>query len=89
MSNHPNRSRWTKTLARSPTPEEIRQLRENANLTQDEAAKLVHSTWKSWQKWEYGERPMHPTFWELFCRKVTESRADNLEQIHPERSGLE
>ncbi|RBH90728.1 XRE family transcriptional regulator [Xanthomonas oryzae pv. oryzae] len=41
-----------------------------AGLTQTEAAALVHSNIRSWQKWELGERRMHPAFWELFRLKL-------------------
>ena len=65
MVNHPNRSR----TARNPTPAEIVAARAAANLTQAECAALLHTTLRSWAQWEYGERKMHPAFWELFNLK--------------------
>lgn len=55
----------------SPTKEEIRVAREAAGITQAQAGALVHANLRSWQKWEAGERAMHPAFWELFQIKAT------------------
>ncbi|QEJ71036.1 XRE family transcriptional regulator (plasmid) [Xanthomonas oryzae pv. oryzae] len=49
--------------------------RVNAGLTQGGAAELVYSNLRSWQKWELGERQMHPAFWELFRLKTTTASA--------------
>ncbi len=54
----------------APTQAEIRALRERSGLTQSQAAAIVHCGLRAWQKWEAGERQMHPAFWELFQRKV-------------------
>lgn len=51
------------------TPKEIKEARVKAGLTLQEAADLVHVNVRSWQKWEAGERSMHPAFWELFILK--------------------
>ena len=51
-------------------PAEIRQARENAGLTQTQAAQIVHSTPRAWQHWEAGNRAMHPAFFELFLLKT-------------------
>jgi putative transcriptional regulator len=69
MSNHPNRG---KTAARNPKPDEIRKAREAAGLTQTEAGALIYVSLTGWQKWEQGERAMHPAFWELFRTKVAQ-----------------
>ncbi|EIM95601.1 helix-turn-helix domain-containing protein [Paraburkholderia hospita] len=53
-----------------PTPTIIRAGRERAGLNQIEAATLVCVNMRLWQKWELGEREMHPAFWELFCIKT-------------------
>lgn len=63
VSNHPTRSGGP---ARNPRPAEIRAARERADLTQTEAAALVHTTCRVWQQWEAGDRRMHPAFWHLF-----------------------
>lgn len=70
MSNHPNRSRQTPSPARNPTPEEIRRVRESADLTQVEAARLIYTSARAWQQWEAGERRMHPAWWTLFRLRV-------------------
>jgi putative transcriptional regulator len=68
MVNHPNRGR--KGLASSPDPAEVLAARTAAGLTQTEAADLVHTTLRSWQQWEAGDRRMHPAFFELFTIKA-------------------
>lgn len=70
MSPHANRSRRSDAPGRNPDPEEIRALRESAELTQTEAARLVWGTLRAWQDWEGGQRRMHPAIWELFRIKV-------------------
>lgn len=69
MPNHPNRSRAA-SAARNPTPDEIVGERFNARLTQMEAARLIHSTLRTWQDWEAGKARMHPGLWELFRIKT-------------------
>lgn len=54
----------------SPAPAEIKTAREQAGLTQTQAAQLVHGTMRSWQDWEGGKRKMHPAIWELFNIKI-------------------
>jgi putative transcriptional regulator len=49
-----------------PSPKTILATRKAANLTQTEAAALVHTTLRTWQRYEAGDRHMHPAFWELF-----------------------
>lgn len=58
----------------SPTPTEIRAAREAAGLTQTQAAALLHSALRAWQRWEAGDRAMHPAFWELFEIKSKRKR---------------
>lgn len=55
----------------SPAPAEIKTAREQAGLTQTQAAQLVHGTMRSWQDWEGGKRKMHPAIWELFNIKIS------------------
>jgi DNA-binding transcriptional regulator YiaG len=52
-----------------PVPEDIRAVRQAAGLTQTAAGALLHTTCRTWQKWEAGDRQMHPAMWELFCIK--------------------
>jgi DNA-binding transcriptional regulator YiaG len=54
----------------SPTPEAIRQARNNRGMTQTEAAALVYSALRTWQQWESGDRTMHPAIFELFLIKT-------------------
>ena len=70
MSNHPNRSMGG-SPSRNPTPDEVRAAREEFGLSQTTAASLVHTTCRTWQQWEAGDRRMHPAFWELFRLKVS------------------
>ncbi|ORJ49431.1 hypothetical protein B2M27_15615 (plasmid) [Kluyvera intermedia] len=51
---------------KNPTPDEIREARLSAELTQATAAQLVYSSLNAWSQWERGERKMHPAIWELF-----------------------
>jgi putative transcriptional regulator len=70
MSNHPQRSkRRTDDAARTPTPEQVREMREAVGLSPREAAGLIYSTAAAWERWEAGERAMHPAFAELFAMK--------------------
>jgi putative transcriptional regulator len=73
VKNHPNRSRGypaANPTPPNPTPLEIESARKAAGLSQAAAAKLVHATLNAWQKWEAGDRRMHPAFWELFRIKI-------------------
>ncbi len=54
----------------SPTPSEIKAARNAAGLTQTQAGALLHTTVRTWQQWEAGDRAMHPAMWELFCIKT-------------------
>lgn len=55
---------------RNPIPAEVRAARKAAGLSQTAAAALIHCTLRGWQEWEYGNRRMHPAFWELFRLKT-------------------
>lgn len=59
-----------KMFGEAPSPQDIRDQREFAGLTQTHAAQLVHSSLRAWQAWEAGERKMHPAIWELFWGKT-------------------
>lgn len=66
--SHPNRG--APSAASNPTPEQIRQARSAAGLSQAAAANLIHGTERAWQEWEAGNRRMHPGLWELFQIKA-------------------
>lgn len=76
MAAHPNRSRRTTSPAANPTPEQIRQAREAAGLSQTAAAALVYTALRTWQQWEAAnDRRMHPAIWELWQLKVAALKA--------------
>jgi hypothetical protein len=61
----------------SPTPEQIREARLEAGLSQTEAAGLLFCHMMTWVKWEHYDvkdrtrnSSMHPAFWELFQIKA-------------------
>ena len=68
MTNHSNRG--SKGPQSNPSAIEIRAERESAQLSQTAAAALIHASLGAWQKWEQGDRRMHPAFWELFKLKI-------------------
>ena len=55
---------------RPPTPLEVLAARTRAGLTQAEAAKLVYSSRRQWQRWEAGEHTMHPAKYRMFVEAV-------------------
>lgn len=69
--NHANRGQ--RGPASTPAPDEIKQARAAAGMTQSEAAALIYSTMRTWQDWESGARRMHPAFMELWRIKVASS----------------
>jgi DNA-binding transcriptional regulator YiaG len=62
----------------SPTPAEIRSVRQASGLSQTAAAQLIYSTLRTWQDWEAGKAHMHPGLWELFLHKKPESWSDRM-----------
>ncbi len=58
-----------------PTPSQIRDARQAANLTQAAAGALVYHARRAWQDWERGERAMDPAVFELFQIKTGQVRA--------------
>jgi DNA-binding transcriptional regulator YiaG len=60
-------------MATNPRQDEIRAARQAAGLTQTQAGALLHTTVRTWQQWEAGDRAMHPAFWELFCLKINKT----------------
>lgn len=58
-------------LKRKPDPRQIKSSpREAAGLSKTEAAALIYTSYRVWQRWEKGERAMHPAFFELFRLKT-------------------
>lgn len=59
-----------------PTPDNLRSVRMDAELTQAQAAALVHlGDSVRWSEYERGVRPIDPARWELFLIKVGLSSA--------------
>jgi putative transcriptional regulator len=65
----------------TPTPEQIRQLRMAAGLTQGQAAALLYKTERAWRMWESGDRQMDPAFCELFCVKTLISASSHFDRL--------
>ncbi len=60
----------------SPKPDEIRQARLDAGLTQAQAAEKIFSdSYISWQNYEYGSRKMHPAIWWCFLQRTKRLRS--------------
>ena len=59
----------------TPLPAAIREKRLSVGLSQTAAGALVHTTCRTWQQWEAGDRRMHPAFWELFVLKARSKSA--------------
>ncbi len=63
-----------------PTPEQIREARNAAGLTQAQAATLLHKgkddkdASRYWQQWEAGKYKLDPALWELFLIKIKRSK---------------
>lgn len=72
----------------APTPSDIRAARAAASLTQSEAAALLHTSLRSYQQWEAGDRRMHPAMWELFSIKVASAKVEVIKQ-RPRRARAE
>lgn len=55
-----------------PTPEQIKQARISAGLTQTQAAELLHKSLRVWQNYELGDRGMDIAHWVLFQIKLNQ-----------------
>jgi putative transcriptional regulator len=60
--------------SKAPQPEQIRAAREQAGLTQAQAAALIGYTMRAWQEWEAGNRGMRRALLELFIQRAREKR---------------
>ncbi|GAB4181270.1 MAG: hypothetical protein Tsb002_01080 [Wenzhouxiangellaceae bacterium] len=54
----------------SPTPEQLKQFRKEAGITQKQAADLLYVSLRAYQYWEDGSREMIPALFELLRVKV-------------------
>jgi DNA-binding transcriptional regulator YiaG len=58
------------TAPKIPTPEQIKQARQQAGLTQTAAGALIYKSLRAWQQYEAGDRKMDAALWELFQIKL-------------------
>ena len=65
-----------------PTPQEIRDKRESANLSQTVAAGLVHCTLRAWQQWVWRSQGASG-LWELFLIKLAKPKAIPIRKREP------
>lgn len=82
--SHPNRSKTNRSMSANPTPAEIREAREKAQLTQAAAAEIIHATTRSWENWETEgdeQRRMHPGLFELFLAKTGQLRKEYYDKL--------
>ena len=56
----------------NPTPEQIKQSRLNAGLTQAQAAAVIYKKLLAWQRYESGDRAMDAALYELFLLKTSQ-----------------
>lgn len=69
----------------TPTPEQVKQARKAVQASQsigitsaqDWCASALHTSRRSFQQWEVGDRTMHPAFWELLGIKLAMLNAHN------------
>jgi hypothetical protein len=90
MTNHPNRSKKIQSEGSNPTPEAVRQAREDVQArlgigvfeAQTLCAKNVFTNYRAWQQWEtsadnkISHRRMHPAFWKLHNLTKDEIKKD-------------
>lgn len=57
-------------MLKEPTPQEIKEARLSAGLTQTQAAELAMVKLRAWQRYEAGEYSPKPASWALFCARV-------------------
>lgn len=58
------------TKKQPPTAKQVREYRDRANKTVVESSALIYLSRRMWHKYESGEAPMHPAFFELFKLKT-------------------
>jgi transcriptional regulator with XRE-family HTH domain len=54
----------------APTAQQVRDLRLQGTLTQEEAAAVIYLSRSGWQKIEASKRKLHPGLWELWQIKT-------------------
>ena len=63
---------------RPNSPEKIKEARMFAGLTQEQAAKVLDRSRRSWQSWETGARAMDPWLLRLFRVRTGQDRPESL-----------
>jgi len=58
---------------RNPTPEEIKAVRTESELSRRQFSELVYETPRKVQDWELGTAKMHPGLWDLARYRIQES----------------
>jgi DNA-binding transcriptional regulator YiaG len=59
-----------------PTPVEIAALHATHGLTQAQIAALLHTSARTWRKWELGERTMNLALWDCVRLKLSGKQHD-------------
>ena len=62
----------------APTAAQISTAREQAGLSQQQAAELVHVDIRSWRRWELAERTVNLAVWEFFLLRSHQHPSDVL-----------
>ena len=57
----------------NPKPNEIKEARRNAGLTQKNAASLIGYHLRAWQMWEKGDRVMRRLLFDVWLQKLKEN----------------
>ena len=68
MTNHPNRG-FSGHFS-TPTPQQVRDARKSAGMSQEAAALTIYASARAWQDWEGGQRRMPGGMLELFRLKT-------------------
>ena len=59
-----------------PTAEQVTAFREEMQFTKAEAARMVGTTWRTWQQWEAAERAMPTQTWALLRARMHAARGN-------------
>lgn len=68
-----------------PTPQQIKDARKAAKMTQEAAGKLICVTGRAFRQYEAGDRSMASGLWELFNIKVKSSAPSIASKIPPSK----
>lgn len=74
---------------KNPTPEQIKQSRLNAGLTQKQAAEVIYKKVLAWQRYESGDRAMDAAYWELFLIKTGQADTERERNFRNAGAGLD